>query len=96
MKKNLTKSIFNKAIFWIFIGFFIGLLIIIVPLGIYTFFVPEMRVKYIKGDMLDGIEINTQEKESIYNDLQYEYTIPQTHREYEPQYRDYEYTPQSK
>ncbi len=81
MKKNHTKSIFNKPIFWVFIGFSIGFLIIIVPLGIYTFLVHEMHVKYIEGDMLT--------EPTYYDDVQYEYTPPQTQR-------NYDYTPQSK
>jgi len=80
MKKNHTKSVFNKPIFWVFIGFSIGFLIII-PVGIYTFLTPEMHVKYIEGDILT--------EPTYYDEVQYEYIPLQRNN-------DLKYIPQSK
>ena len=70
MKKNHTNSIFNKPIFWIFIGFSIGFLII-TPVGIYTFLTPEMSVNYERLET-ENIEI-IKEPQNI-RDSNHEYT----------------------
>ena len=92
MKKNHTKSIFNKPIFWVFIGFSIGFLIII-PVGIYTFLTPEMSVNY---EPVETENIKTIEEPETIRDYNYNYEYLQRGGdEYTPQRGGDEYIPQS-